>query len=134
VDVQMKHGLACAWAYVQDRSVSVFDFALACNFCGSEMTAANDFGIGGLGFLQSGEMTFRNDQHVRWSLGINVFEGEDMFVFVDLLGRNLAVDDAAEEAVWIGHSSPDETIALRSCACQEQQLFWVEMLRLRRSA
>ena len=116
--MQMKHRLACPWAHVQDGAISLLDFALTCDLCGSEMTASNNFGIGGLGLFQSGEMTLRNDQDVGGGLGTDIFEGEDMFIFVDFPGRNFAADDAAEEAVRISHSSPGETIALESRGCQ----------------
>jgi len=118
VDVKVEHRLACAWAYVQDRSVSVLDFALARDLSGGKMTASDDLSVGGLGLFQSGEMTLRNDQYVRRGLGTDVFEGEDVFIFVHFLRRNLTANDAAEEAVRIGHGSPAETIALGSWDCQ----------------
>lgn len=105
MDVQVKDRLARARAYVQDRSISVLDFTLARNLCGREMTAADDFGVSGLCFFQSGEMALRNDEHVRGSLRVDIFEGVDMIVFVHFPGSNLASNDAAEEAVWVGHDS-----------------------------
>ena len=37
------------------------------------------------------------------SLRVDVFEGEDVVVFVNFLGGDFAGDDAAEETVGIGH-------------------------------
>src|SRR5262245_46596391 len=99
----MKDGLARARTYVQDGSISVLDFALARDLRGREVTASDDFRVGGGCFFQSRKMTLRNDQHVSRGLGADVFEGQDVVIFVDFFGRNLAADDAAEEAVRIGH-------------------------------
>src|SRR5271166_6239899 len=105
VNVHVKHRLTCAGTDIQDSAVSLLDLALARDFGSGEMAAANDLGVGGLGFLQSSKMPFGNDEHMRGCLRVDVFEGEDVFVFVDFLGRNLAADDATEKAVWIGHGS-----------------------------
>jgi len=51
MDVQVKDGLACAGPNIEDGSISLFDIALARNLGRREMTAANDFCIGGFGFL-----------------------------------------------------------------------------------
>lgn len=48
-------------------------------------------------------MSFGDDEDVRRSLGIDVFEGEELVVFVDFFGGNFSLEDAAEEAVGIGH-------------------------------
>src|ERR1017187_163436 len=44
-------------------------------------------------------MSFGNDQHVRRSLRIDVFENEYLVVFVDFCRRNLTCNDFAEKAV-----------------------------------
>jgi len=103
--MQVKDRLACAWTYIQDSSISVLDFALTRDLRGGDMTAPYDFGIVSLGFLQSSEMTLWNDEDVRRRLRVDVVKREDMVIFVDFLGRNLAANDAAEKTVWIGHSS-----------------------------
>lgn len=103
VDVEVEDGLSGAGADVEDSAVSVLDLALASDLCGGEMAAADDFGIGGFGFFQSREMPFRNDENVRGGLRVDVFEGDDVIVFMHFFGRNFAADDAAEKAVGIGH-------------------------------
>ncbi len=67
------------------------------------MAAANNFGIGVLGFLQSCKMSFGNDQYVRRSLGLDIFEREYMRVFVNFFRWNFSADNAAEKAVGIVH-------------------------------
>ena len=103
--MQVEDGLSRAGADVEDGAVSVFDVALAGDLGCSEMATADDFRIDCLGFLQSREMFLRNDQHMRGSLRMYVFEGKDMLVFMNLLGRNFSTNDAAEEAAGgrVGH-------------------------------
>jgi hypothetical protein len=121
--VEMEDGLAGAGADVEDGAVSVFDVALAGDLGGGEMAAADDFGVFCLGFFESGEMSFGDDEDVRGGLRVDVFEGEDVGVLVDFFGGDFAGDDAAEEAVGIGHGEfardlSEETIALRREDCQ----------------
>jgi hypothetical protein len=80
---------------------------------GGEVTAADEFGVGGFGLFQSGKMFFGDDEYVGGGLGIDVFEGEDVVVLVNFLGGNFAAEDAAEEAIGICHGriTLGETIA-----------------------
>lgn len=49
--MQVKDRLACAGTDIEDRSVSLFDVALARNLRCGKMAATDDLCIGGLGFL-----------------------------------------------------------------------------------
>src|ERR1700727_4096061 len=120
VHVQMKHRLSRAGSHVEDGAVSLFDVALAGNLGGREMAAADDLRISRLGFFQSRKVFFRNDQNMCRSLRIDVFEGEDVIVFVNFLGGNFAADDTAEKAVGIAHIKIHlaETIAFGKRFCQ----------------
>jgi len=51
VDVEVEDGLAGAGADVKDGAVSLLDVALTGDLRGGEMAAADDFGVGGLGFF-----------------------------------------------------------------------------------
>jgi len=102
--VEVEDRLSRARADVENGAVSLLDVALAGDLGGGEVAAADDFCVGGLGFFQSSKMLLGNDQHVRGRFGADVFEGEDMVVFVNFLGGNFAADDAAEKAVGISHS------------------------------
>jgi len=97
--MEMKDGLSGAGADVEDGAVSLLDVALAGDLGGGEVAAADDFGVGSLGFFQSSKMFLGNDEHVRGSLGVDVFEGEDVVVLVNFLRGNFATEDAAEEAI-----------------------------------
>ena len=101
--MEVEDGLSSAGADVKDGAVSVFDMALACDVGGGEMAAADDVGVAGLSLFQSRKVALGNDEHVRRGLGFDVFEGEDVVVLVDFFRGNLVPEDAAEEAVGIGH-------------------------------
>ena len=95
----MKDRLPCAGTDVENCAISVFDVALTRDLGRDEMASADDFGVGCLGFFQSREMFFGNDQYVCWRLRIDVFKGENMVVFMDFLCGNFSANDAAKEAV-----------------------------------
>ena len=52
-------------------------------------------------FIQRGDVTFWHDQNVCRRLWIDIVERDDAIVFVHDAGRNLSLDDFAEQA--IGH-------------------------------
>src|SRR5437764_286136 len=60
VDVQVKDRLSGAGADVKNGAVSVLDAALAGDFGGCEMTAADHFGVSASCFFQSGKVFFWN--------------------------------------------------------------------------
>lgn len=97
--MEVKDRLSGAGADVEHSAVSLLDVALAGDLGGGEMAAADDFGVGGLGFFQSREMFLGNNEDVGGRLGADVFEGEDVVVFVDFLRGNFAAEDAAEKAI-----------------------------------
>jgi hypothetical protein len=99
----MKDGLSGAGADVEDGAVALFDVALAGDLGGGEVAAADQFGVGCFGLFQSGKMFFGDDENVGWGVRVDVFEGEDVFVLVNFLGGDFAAEDAAEEAIGIGH-------------------------------
>jgi hypothetical protein len=103
VDVEVEDGLSGAGADVEDGAVSLLDVALARDLGGGEVAAANDFGVGGFRFFQSGKMFLGNDEDMCGRLCVDVLEGEYIFIFVNFLGGNLAAEDAAEEAIRISH-------------------------------
>jgi hypothetical protein len=124
--MQVEYGLSRARAHIEDGAVSLLDVALAGDLGGGEVTAADDLGVFGLRFLESGEVLLRNYQHVRGSLRIDVLEGEDVIVLVNSLCRNLAAEDAAKKAVggrishiWLTPAAYlTKTITLAGGSCQ----------------
>ena len=107
VDVEMKHRLPRSWTYVKHSPVSLLDVPLARNLGRREVAAADHFGIFGLCFLQSSKVLLGDDKYMRGSLWVAVFKGQQVRVLVNLLGGNLAAENAAEEAVvrGVGHGS-----------------------------
>jgi hypothetical protein len=118
--VQVKDGLSSAGANVEDGAVALLDLALAGDRGSGQMAAADDFGVAAFRFFQSCKMPFGNNQDVCRRLRINVFKREDVFIFVNFFRRNLAANDAAEEAIGIGHSwvTCAKTIAKGGECCQ----------------
>jgi hypothetical protein len=104
VDVEMKHRLPRARAYVEHGPISLLDVPLARNLRRREVTAADHFGVFSLGFFQTSKMFFRNNQHMRGSLRIDVLERKHVLVLVDFLGGNLTAKNAAEKAIGRGVS------------------------------
>ena len=96
VDVEVEDRLSRARADVENGAVSLLEVALACNLGGGEVAAADDCGISGVSFLQSGKMLLRNNEDVRGRLRIDVFKHKDPIVFVDFLRWDLAFDYFAE--------------------------------------
>ncbi len=82
--MEMEDGLSRAWAYVVHGAVSTLNAALAGDFGGDQLAVSQQLGIGFLGFFQADDVLFRNDQHVRGGLRVDVLEGESFFVFVNL--------------------------------------------------
>jgi hypothetical protein len=102
VDVQVKHRLSGARTYVQNCSVSLLDLALAGDFGSRKMASAYYFGIFRLRFFESGEMVFRNDQHMCRCFRVDIVEGENVVILVDFAGGDLAPQDTAKQAVCCG--------------------------------
>ena len=111
--MQVKDGLSGAGTNVEDGAVSLLDLALAGDHGSGEMAAADDFCVTAFRFFQSCKMPFGNNQDVRRRLRINILKREDVFIFENLFRRNLAANDAAEEAIRVSHSwvTCAETIA-----------------------
>src|SRR6266481_1055918 len=84
MQMEMEDGLSRAWAYVVHGAVSTLNAALAGDFGGDQLAVSQQLGIGFLGFFQADDVLFRNDQHVRGGLRVDVLEGESFFVFVNL--------------------------------------------------
>ena len=111
VDVEMKNRLPRSSTYVKHSPVSLLDVPLARNLGRRQVTAADHFGIFGLCFLQSGKVLLGDDKYMRRRLRVDVFKGQHVRVLVNLLGGNLAAENAAEEAVARGVSHGSGTMA-----------------------
>src|SRR5579863_1182163 len=63
------------------------------------MAAANYFGIFRLRLFQIRKMFLGNNQHMRRGFRVDVVEGVDVIVFINLLRGNLAAKNTAEKAI-----------------------------------
>jgi hypothetical protein len=96
VDVQVEDGLSRPGPDVQHSPVAVLDPSFVSDARGRQMAAAHQFGVFGRRFLQSGKMSFRDNQNVRGALRIQIFKGEGVLIFVDFLGWHLTANDATK--------------------------------------
>jgi len=100
--MHVKHGLSGFRSDVKDSAIAIFDSAFSSDFSRCKVKAPNEFSIFRLGFVQSAHMFLRNNQHVRGRLGVDVFEGEGVFIFMYFPGRHFAFNDPAKETIVHG--------------------------------
>lgn len=96
MNVQMENRLARSRSDIEHGAIAVLDISLPRDFGRRQVTESDYFSIFDSGFVQSGEVLFRNHQNVGWGLGIDIFEGEDMFVLINLLCWNFTAENATK--------------------------------------
>src|ERR1700751_2469554 len=101
VHMDVKHGLARLRSHVEHRAVPILNAPLAPDLRGNQMKAPNQLSVFFLRFLQPPYMLLGDHQNMRGRLRVDVLEGKTMLVFVDFLGRNLALNNSTKQAV--GH-------------------------------
>src|SRR5689334_9740706 len=89
----MRHGFARVWTVVDDKTVASFEPSLFGNFSRFEQQVTKHLMIFRLGFSDTGNRFFWNNQDMDWSFRANVLERENEIVLVNDLRRNLASDD-----------------------------------------
>lgn len=94
--VQMKNRLAGARPYIQHCPVTIFDSPLPRYLRCRQMAVSDDLRLLGGCLLQSANVLLRNYKYVSGCFGVDVFEGECVLIFEDLLGGNFPGNDAAE--------------------------------------
>src|SRR4051794_16252817 len=100
MDVKVEDGLSSPGSHVDYGAIAVFNVALARDLRRSQMTAAHGLSIFSAGLFQSANVLLGDDQHVRRSLWVDVFEGKGVIVFENFPGRNFSANDAAEQAIF----------------------------------
>jgi hypothetical protein len=72
-------------------------------------------------FIERGNVFLRDDQKVHGRLRANIVKGNDLFIFIELAGRNRTGDDSAEQTVhWIC-SSGLSLWSLTFCALRQHK-------------
>jgi len=111
VHVQVKHRLSSVATNIKNSAVAVFDSALARDVCRHKMTSAHQFSILYLCFFQTADVFLGNDEHMGWSLWIDVVECIGVLVFIDFFGGDFATNNSAEQTVIHGASSKPSNLS-----------------------
>jgi hypothetical protein len=101
--VQVKDRLSGPRANIEHRAVPLLNVSLSGNVRGRQVAPPDDFGVIGLGLFQSGKMFLRDNQNVRGRLRADVLKSENVFVFINLFRGNLALKNAAKQAISVAH-------------------------------
>jgi hypothetical protein len=115
----MENRLASSRADIEHRTVAAFDCPLAGNLGCHQMTATDHLSVLRTSFLETSDVFFGDNQHMRGSLGMDVFEGKRMLVFIDFLGGELTCDDAAKQTVR--HDISRDPVGARPVAMNSQR-------------
>jgi hypothetical protein len=99
VNMEVKHRLSRSRSDVEHGAIAIFNGTLARNMRSCQMATANQFSVLGSSFFQSGNVLFRNDQDVGWTLRIQVLESKRVLVFVDFFGWDFASNDTAKQTI-----------------------------------
>ena len=107
VQVQVEHRLPGVGVAVEHGAVAALGVAALGGDCrGSPHHRADQAVVRTVEVVQRGDVRSRHDQHMHGRLRVDVLEGHEVVVLEHLLRRNLAGDDAAEQAAHarsIGH-------------------------------
>ena len=99
MQVKVIDSLAAVGTGVDDDAETVVEMLLLCNFvgCGEELT--EEFGVGGGGVRERGEVLFGDDQDMHRRLWMDVGKREDLFVLKEMRDGDRAGGNLAEEAI-----------------------------------
>ena len=112
MEVKVRDGFAAIRAVINDEAVAGFiELALASDPLGGyEKMSEEGMILGGDGTM-AGVMFFWNDKNVDGCLGGEITEGEDVFILVENIGGEFAVDDAFEDG--FGHRASYQIVSSR---------------------
>jgi len=96
VHVQVEHRLPGPLPDVQHGAVAILNRPLSGNVRRGEQATANEFRVFRFGFLQTRNMFLGKDEYVGRALGMDIFKGERVPVFINFLGGNFTPDNTAE--------------------------------------
>lgn len=107
--MDMKHALPRLVVGVHHQPVTMLGEALLCGeLFGGEKQLADQHGIIALQIIDRGDMFARNDQDVGRRLGVEITKGDDIPIFIDLGGWDLAINNLAKDTV---HDAPERVMA-----------------------
>lgn len=98
--MNMEYGLAGTLVAVEYQAVTVFiDAFISSDLPGDKRHLARYCYILVLEVINCRNMLLRYDQNMRWSLWIDIPEGNDVSVLVNLVAGNFTIPDLAKQAI-----------------------------------
>ena len=98
--MKVRHNLAGIFSGVSHRTVAGFGYPHRFGYVlHSSKDVAQHGGIVSVQIIHRSEVFLGNYQHMNRGLRLNVVKSQYLVIFVDLVGRYLAGDDLAENAV-----------------------------------
>ena len=96
--MQVPHGLASLFSTVDHKAVALVSKAFPSgNLGGCKEQACHIRGVLGSDIVQAADMPLGDDQYVGWCLGVDVPEGQDVFIVVYLCAWYAAANDGTEQ-------------------------------------
>lgn len=100
MDVEMRNAFPCIRPVIDNHpEPRLIDFQLGSNLLSDQKQMPQKALIPHPGLSDSGNNLFRNDQHMKGRLRSNIVKGNDPIIFVNNVGRNLALDDLGENGL-----------------------------------
>jgi hypothetical protein len=99
VDVQMLYSLLSILASVDHAAIAVLETLLSTDLFDLEHHVGHQLGMLVCKVVERSHMDLRNHQHMNRSLWVSIAEHSYLIVFVDHVGRNLAVCQLAKNAI-----------------------------------
>jgi hypothetical protein len=110
VTMQVGDGFTGVWAGVDDQPIASFlEPSLQSNLSGFQQEVAQQRLVRRPGFGQAGDRLLGDDQDVHGGLRADIVKGEDLVIFINDPGRNLAVDDPLKNAPAHVNARPSRT-------------------------
>jgi hypothetical protein len=100
VKMEMENDLTRVWAIVGHHPVARFsDASLRCHLLNGTHKVAHQCRIPYWDLVEGRDVLLRDHQEVHRGLWVDILEGQDMVIFIDLGRRDLPPDDLTKEAV-----------------------------------
>src|ERR1051325_4514660 len=124
VHMQMKNGLARAASIVHDGAVPLAQFSVSGQFRSHQRDFSQERFVRVSRLLQRSKMLLRTNQNVGRRLRIDVFERENVGIFMEQLRRNLLGGNFAEQTIGAHWYSPVVASSRRMTMVRNPSLAW----------
>ena len=106
VEMKMRNRLARVGAAVGNNAETAGKAGIGSDLFNGSQAGGNLFIVQPIDFSDGSNMLFRNHQDVERSLRINILKSKHIVIFINLGGRNLTMNDFAEQTVFHFHRPP----------------------------